>query len=228
MTAHTTDEGWEDRSHDGARPSGRIRVLLVDDHHIIREGVKAVAHAQAGIDIVGEGGSVAEVLPLIRAHRPDVLLLDLQLRHESSIDVIREVRRRYERPRVVVLTSHSEEEYVIAAVSAGAQGYVGKHAEPAQIFEAVRAVHNGRRYIAAEVSCGVFDARDGATFTTREHAVLTLLSRGERNKAIGALLGIAEETVKTHVKNILTKLGATSRTEAARKAIDSRIVKRDD
>lgn len=212
----------------GPRDAGRIRVVLVDDHQIIREGVKAVAHAEAGIDIVAEGGSVSEVLPLIRAHHPDVLLLDLRLRNESSFDVIREVRRQYERPRVVVLTSHAEEEYVIAAVSAGAQGYVGKHAEPAQIFEAVRAVHHGRRYIAAEVSSGALEARDGATFTTREHAVLTLLARGERNKAIGALLGIAEETVKTHVKNILSKLGATSRTEAARKAIESRIVKSDD
>lgn len=206
--------------------SRRIRVLVIDDHWIIREGLRAVARCQTGIEISGEGGCASEVMPLFLAHRPDVLLLDLQLGTDSGLTVLRNLLAEHPAARVVVLTNYSDEAHVCAAISAGAHGYVLKEADPAQIFDAIRAVHGGRRYLAPEISFALTPQRRTPILTTRERDVLDLLVRGERNKCIGSLLGLAEETVKSHVRNILRKLGACSRTEAARKAVEGSLVNR--
>lgn len=204
--------------------SPQIRLVVIDDHRVIREGLRAVARSQAGIRIVGEGGCASEVMALFLEYRPDVLLIDLQLGSDSALRVIRELRAEQPAARVVVLTHYADEAHVSAAIAAGAHGYVLKAGEPAQIFDAVRAVHSGRRYLAPDVSFALAQVPDAPVFTTRERDVLDLVARGERNKRIGSLLGISEETVKSHVRTILGKLGASSRTEARRKAVEGSIV----
>lgn len=207
------------------QPAAPIRLLIVDDHSIVRAGVRAVLGRHADIEVVGEGGEAAEVLPLFRTCRPHVVLLDLQLRNGGSgIDAIHALRRHDPDSRVVVLTNYSDEEHVFGAIAAGAQGYVLKHAEPAQIVDAIRSARAGCRYIAPEASFRLVERVHNSSLTGREQDVLTLLVRGDKNKRIAAILGVAEETVKSHVKNIFGKLGATSRTEAASKAVQRGIV----
>jgi len=203
-----------------------IRLLVVDDHSIVRAGIRALMRPHADIEVVGEGGDAGEVLTLFRACSPHVVLLDLQLRDGGSgTDAIRALRQHDPRSRVVVLTNYDDEEHVCGAIAAGAQGYVLKHAEPAQLVDAIRSAHAGLRYLSPEASCRLVDHVHNSPLTTREQEVLGLLARGDKNKRIAAILGVAEETVKTHVKNILGKLGATSRTEAANKAVQRGIVR---
>lgn len=207
----------------------RIRLLVLDHHPVVRAGVRAVMEALAAdIEVAGEGVAADEVVALFRACRADVVLLDLHLRDGSSgVDAIRMLRRHEPSSRVVVLTDDDGEEHVYGAISAGACGYVLKDAEPAQIVDAVRSAHAGRRYLSAEASFRLADHAYSAPLTAREHEVLALLARGDKNRRIATRLGVTEQTVKTHVKNILSKLGASSRTEAARKAVLRGIVRAD-
>jgi DNA-binding NarL/FixJ family response regulator len=207
----------------------RIRLLLVDDHEIVRVGLRAMLQPHVDIEVVGEGDRAADVVPLFRSTGANVVLLDLQLRGDASgVDAIRELRRFDATSRVVVLTNYSDEEHVFGAIAAGAQGYVLKYAEPAQIVDAVRSAHAGYRYIAPEASSRLAEHAHNSPLTDREHDVLKLLARGDKNKRIAAILGVAEETVKTHVRNILSKLGASCRTEAANKAVQRGMVRAGD
>jgi DNA-binding NarL/FixJ family response regulator len=201
-----------------------MRIVVLDNQPIVRSGLRALLGAQAGFEVVGEGTAATDALPLFRAARPDVVLMDLQLRNGSGVDAIRALRGAEADSRVVVLTNCSDEANVWAAIAAGAQGYVLKDAEPARIVDALRAVHEGRRYLDPEASLRLVEHVHGSAMTSREQQVLELLAAGARNKTIALRLGITEVTVKGHMKNILGKLGAQGRTEAVSKAIQRGLV----
>lgn len=219
---------------DGARP---IRVALVDDHRIVRRGLRSFLEAQPDLLIVGEASSGEELLPHLAADAwaPDVILMDLLM--PGGMDGIEATRRAREvRPqtRVVVLTSYADDAGVIAALRAGATGYVLKESEPELLVSAVRSAATGRSVLDPMVAATVVQglnppvAGRGAALTSRELAVLRLLARGLLNKEIADQLSIGEETVKTHVGNILGKLGVSHRTEAAVYALRQRLVPLDD
>ncbi|MDQ3282689.1 MAG: response regulator transcription factor, partial [Acidobacteriota bacterium] len=176
-----------------------IRIVTVDDHCVVRAGLRAILRPHADLEVVGEGASAEEVLPLVHSCQPDVVLLDLQLGASgSSIGIISRLRQQERSVRVVVLTNYSDEEHVCGAIAAGAHAYVLKRADSGEIIDAVRSVHSGRRYIAAEASCRLADhTAQPSPLTDREQEVLGLVARGDRNKRIAALLGVGEQTVKT-------------------------------
>jgi DNA-binding NarL/FixJ family response regulator len=196
-----------------------IRVMIVDDHAIVRQGLRMLIGDQGGMEIVAETGDAGDVPSLFASSRPDVVLLDLRLRDGSGEHAIRRLHADFPAPRVVVLSNYGGEEHVFRAIAAGANGYVVKDDDPSHILLALRAVFAGRRYLSPEASARLADHVHDSSLTTREAEVLTQLVHGQRNREIAAVLSIAEETVKHHVKNILGKLGARDRTSAAREAI---------
>lgn len=197
----------------------RITIMIVDDHEIVRQGLKAVIGAQRDMEIVAETGQAHEVVPLFAGSRPDLVLMDLRLRGGSGLDAIRALRATFAASRIVVLSNYGSEEHVFQAIAAGAQGYLMKDGDASQIVDALRAVHRGQRYLSTEASSRFIDHVHRSSLTRREDEVLALLVHGTRNRRIADALSICEETVKGHVKNILVKLGARDRTEAASEAI---------
>ena len=207
---------------EGARPPeqpARIGVMLVEDHAIVRQGLRTVIASQRDMQVVAETAGSDDVVGLFESSRPDVVVMDLRLRNGSGIDTIRTLRSKYVQSRIVVLSAYSSEEHVFRAIAAGAQGYVVKDDDPSHVVLALRAVHEGRRYLSPEASARLADHIHRSSLTSREEEVLTLLVHGGRNRAIADALGISEETVKGHVKNILSKLGVRDRAHAASEAI---------
>jgi DNA-binding NarL/FixJ family response regulator len=203
---------------------GKIGVMIVEDHAIVRQGLRTVIDAQPDMRVVGETGVADDAVSLFASSKPDVVVVDLRLRNGSGLDTIRALRSRYADSRIVVLSAYSSEEHVFRAVAAGAQGYVVKSDDPAHIVSALRSAHEGHRYLSPEASARLADHVHRSSLTGREQEVLALLVRGGRNRSIAAALGIAEETVKGHVKNILGKLGVRDRAHAASEAIRRGIV----
>ena len=193
--------------------------MVVDGHPIVREGIRALAATQPDLEVVAETAYAEDALWLYDRCRADVVLLDLQLRRGSGFDVLRALLQHDGQARIVVLTDLAEEEQVFRAISAGARGYVLKSDDTLQIVCALRAVSAGRRYLTPEAAERLAAHVPGSALTAREQQVLELLARGERNHRIATLLGVCDETVKGHIKNILAKLGARGRTEAVSKAI---------
>ena len=205
-----------------ARPPvqpARIGVMLVDDHAIVRQGLRTVIDAQHDMQVVAETAGAEDVVALFERSHPDIVVMDLRLRNESGVEIIRALRSKIASSRVVVLSAYSSEEHVFRAVAAGAQGYVVKSDDPSHLVLALRAVHKGHRYLSPEASARLADRVQRSALTRREQEVLVLLVRGGRNRAIAAALGIAEETVKGHVKTILSKLEVRDRAHAASEAI---------
>ncbi len=196
-----------------------IRVMVVDDHAVVREGLRMLLGSQGDMEIVAETGDGNEVGALFTRSHPDVVLIDLRLRAGCAVEAIRALHTQSPAGRVVVLSSYGGEEHVFRAIAAGASGYIVKDDDPSHIIQAVRAVCAGRRYLSPEASARLADRVHCSSLTAREEEVLALLVRGSRNREIADLLGIGQETVKGHVKNILSKLGVRDRAEAAREAI---------
>ncbi len=202
-----------------------IRLVIADDHQIVREGLRLFLDAQPDMEVVAEAANGREALAAVRQHRPDVLLLDLIMPEMDGLAVLRELANEDVGVKVLVLTSASDDRMVLPAVRAGAAGYVLKTISAAELAEAVRKVIRGEpvlhpeitRMLMREVRRGP-GAVAGETFTQRELDVLSLLAHRLTNKEIAAELGISETTVKTHVRNILSKLGVSTRAEAARYA----------
>jgi two-component system NarL family response regulator len=205
----------------------RIRLMIVDDHSIVRHGLRALFSSRADVEIVGEAATRDEAIAVGCSTRCDVALVDMRLRDSSGIDVIRALAARCPQTRSVVLTNYGAEHDVHEAILAGARGYVLKHAEPSEIVDAVRAVSAGRRYFSPEAEAILGSPEASSPLTDREQQVLELLVPGTRNRVIARLLGVAEETVKKHVRNIFSKLDAKDRTEAVTKAIRRGLVRMD-
>lgn len=194
-----------------------IRILVVDDHPVVREGLIAMLGTQPDLAVVGEGGSGPEAVDAAVRLGPDVLLLDLELPGFDGVEVIRRLRGRQQSTRVVVLTAFDRDEQILGAIRAGAEGYLLKGAPREELFRAIRVVHQGGSLIAPVVASKLLrQVRDDpSALTAREGEVLRLLAEGRSNKAIGRSLFVSERTVKFHVSSILAKLGVANRTQAA-------------
>jgi NarL family two-component system response regulator LiaR len=209
-----------------------IRVLIVDDHAVVREGLRAFLALQDGLEVVGEACDGEEAIERATELRPDVILMDLVMPRLDGVGAMRELRIQAPASRVIVLTSFLDDDRLLPAIQAGAAGYLLKNAEPAEIARAVHAAHAGETIIDPTVASRLVRAlADGARpvteadrLTRREREVLELITRGRSNKRIALELGISEKTVKTHVGHLLAKLGVSDRTQAALLAVQHGLV----
>jgi NarL family two-component system response regulator LiaR len=216
-----------------------IRVAIADDHAVVRQGLRTFLELQDDVEVVGEAADGAQAVDLVAATEPDVVLLDLVMPRLDGIDAIKQIRARCPGTRILVLTSFADDHTVLPAVRAGAAGYLLKDVQPPELVSAIRTVHSGEALLAPAVATMLVEqlaAEDGANgtpeagphLTPRELEVLAELARGRANKAIAFELGVSERTVKTHVSNILGKLGFTDRTQAAVYAVEHGLVGRRD
>ena len=208
----------------------RISVLIVDDHPVVREGLRTFLELQEGLEIVGEAADGVEALEKVGQLVPDVVLLDLVMPRMDGITTIRQIRALSPSTRILVLTSFSENDKVFPAVKAGAHGYLMKDIRPVELAESIRLVYRGEPSLHPEIAKRLMDqlaqGEEEATeekLTLRETEVLRLIARGHSNKEIAAALYISEKTVKTHVSNILQKLHLADRTQAAIYAVRQEI-----
>ena len=210
-----------------------IRVLLVDDHAVVREGLRTFLELQDGIEVAGEAADGVEALEQVERLRPDVVLMDLVMPRLDGVGAMRRLRVHHPEARVVVLTSFLEDERLLPAMQAGAAGYLLKNAEPSELARAIRAADRGEAIIDPTVAARLVRALADASsrrvaeperLTRREREVLELIVGGRSNKRIALELGISEKTVKTHVGHLLAKLGVTDRTQAALMAVEEGLV----
>jgi DNA-binding NarL/FixJ family response regulator len=203
-----------------------IKVLIVDDHAVVREGLRAFLQLQDGIEVAGEACDGEEALVEADRLRPDVILMDLVMPKLDGVGAMRELRERVPASRVIVLTSFRDDDRLLPAIQAGAAGYLLKDVEPRELARAVRAAHAGEALLDPSVAARLVEAiaqgprgEPAVPLTRREHEVLELIARGFANKRIARELGISEKTVKTHVGHLLAKLGVSDRTQAALLAV---------
>ena len=222
MTAHPTDNPAGHPNGDAADPAP-IRVFLLDDHEIVRRGIKDLLESQGDIVVVGESGSAVEAASRIPALRPDVAILDGRLPDGTGIDVCREVRSVDPSIHALILTSYDDDEALFSAIMAGAAGYVLKQVRGHDLVDTVRRVAAGQSMLDPAVTAQVLErVRTGPQvdpsiqqLTPQEHRILELIGEGMTNRQIGATLFLAEKTVKNYVSSMLAKLGLSSRTQAA-------------
>ncbi|HEY2704398.1 MAG TPA: response regulator transcription factor [Candidatus Dormibacteraeota bacterium] len=202
-----------------------IRVVVVDDHWVVRQGLRLFLDQQDGIRVVGEAADGEEALVVVEALRPDVVLMDLLMPRLDGVETTRRIKQRFPRVEVVVLTTVVDGEAVVGAIGAGATGYLLKDSRGDALVTAVRAAAEGRVELSPEaarrLATSIRPRRAAEPLTPREREVLGLVAEGLANKEIGARLGIAEKTVKAHVTRVLDKLGVRSRTQAALVAVRS-------
>ena len=191
-----------------------IRILAVDDHPLLREGIAALVANQKDMKLVAEGSSGKEAIELFRSHMPDVTLMDLQMAEMGGIDAIIAIRSEFPDARIIVLTTYAGDALAQRALKAGAKAYVLKNHVRKDLLEAIRAVHSGVKRIHPVVAAEIAAHAADDALTAREVEVLSLIAEGKANKLIADALSISEETVKGHVKNILSKLDASDRTHA--------------
>ncbi|MGE3277754.1 MAG: response regulator [Vicinamibacterales bacterium] len=191
-----------------------IRVLSVDDHPLLREGVASLLAGQADLRLVAEASNGREAVDLFRLHRPDVTLMDLQMPEMDGVEAMVAIRQEFPSARIIVLTTYVGDVQVMRALQAGAQAYLLKSVLRKELPDAIRLVHAGHKRIAPEVATAVAEHAAADALSPREIEVLRLIAGGNANKVIAASLSITEETVKGHVKNILAKLAANDRTHA--------------
>ncbi len=211
---------------------GVIRVLIADDHAVVRQGLRTFLDLQADIDVVGEASDGEEAVAAAAEHAPDVILLDLVMPGLDGIGALRRLRETAPSSRVIVLTSFGEDERLFTALRAGAVGYLLKDVEPAELVRGIRTAHAGQSPLSPAVAARVIEelASGGSRgtsadeLTPRELEVLCLIARGRSNKRIALELGVAEKTVKTHVSHVLAKLGLSDRTQAALYAVREGLV----
>jgi DNA-binding NarL/FixJ family response regulator len=201
-----------------------IRVLCVDDHPLVRKGVAAIISNEADITLVGEASTGKQAIEMFRQHNPDVTLMDLRLPEVNGIEATRTIREEFPEARIIALTSYDGDQDIYRALEAGVRGYLLKEMVHSEVIRAIRTVHAGKRLIPTEVSQRLSEYFPDVALTPREVEVLTHVAKGLSNKEIADLLGTAPGTVKAHIQNILSKLGATDRTRAVTIALQRGII----
>ena len=205
-----------------------IRILIVDDHPVVRAGLTSMLGTQAELEVVGSASSGEEALSKLQQAAPDVLLLDLRMHGMSGVETLIAMKRVAHDTRVIILTSFETDEDIYRAVQAGAQGYLRKDTSLREMVEAIRTVHAGKKYIPRDIATRLAERMMRTDLTPREIEILKLVSKGPTNKEIGRALGISENTVKNHVNSIIEKLEVSDRTEAATTAIQRGLISVDD
>jgi two-component system, NarL family, response regulator len=195
-------------------PAAAIRILAVDDHQLIREGVARLIAQESDMQLVAEADGGREAIRQFRIHRPDVTLMDLQMPEVNGLDAITAIRRDFPEARIIVLTTYPGDALVLRALKAGAQAYLLKTTLNTELRGAIRAVYAGRKFLSAEASYELAEHATDDALTAAEIRVLRLIAAGSANKEIAAQLSLSEETVKGQVSRILAKLGARDRTHA--------------
>lgn len=201
-----------------------IRILLADDHPLLRDGVAGLMADQPDMELVGEASNGRETIDQFRKHRPDITLLDLQMPEISGIDALLAIRAESPDARIIVLTTYTGDVQILRALKAGAQAYLLKSTLRRELLDTIRVVHGGQRRIPAEVAVQLAEHAADDPLTSREIEVLRLIAVGKANKLVASDLAITEETVKGHVKSILSKLGACDRTHAVTIALKRGII----
>jgi DNA-binding NarL/FixJ family response regulator len=201
-----------------------IRILIVEDHHVVRQGLAALLKTVPDMTVVAQAADGAEGVRLFREHKPDVTIMDLRLPALSGVDAITQIRSEFPSARIIVLTTFDGDEDIYRALQAGARGYLLKDMFGEELMEAIRVVHSGRTRIPPAIAERLAERMGGPNLTNRELEVLQAIVAGKSNKEIAFGLGISEATVKTHINNILSKLGVTDRTQATTAALQRGIV----
>jgi DNA-binding NarL/FixJ family response regulator len=202
----------------------QIRVLCVDDHPLVRKGIASILANEANIQLIAEAANGREAVDLFRKHRPDVTLMDLRMPEIDGVGATKAIRDEFPDARIIALTSYDGDQDIYRALEAGVRGYLLKEMVHTEVLRAIRTVHSGKRLIPPEVSDRLSEYFPQIALTAREVEVLALVARGLGNKEIGDQLGTAAGTVKIHVQNILSKLGAADRTHAVTLAIQRGIL----
>lgn len=192
-----------------------IRILAVDDHPIVRQGVAVLVGTQADMTIVAEASNGREAIQQFRKHRPDITLMDLQMPEMDGLDALSAIRGEFPDARIIVLTTYTGDVQILRALKSGAYGYLLKNTFHKELVDTIRAVHAGKKTLSPEASYQIAEHSMDEALTPAEVTVLKLIAAGNANKQIADELSITEETVKSRVKNILSKLGAQDRTQAA-------------
>jgi DNA-binding NarL/FixJ family response regulator len=195
-------------------PVHRIRVLMVDDHPLLREGIAAVLGAEADIDVVGEAASGDEAIAQFRIFRPDVTLMDIQMPGMNGIETMSAIRNEFAGARFIILTTYQGDVQALRALKAGASGYLLKSMLRKELLETIRTVHAGKRRIPPEVAAELADHVTDDSLTEREIEVLRRVAAGTSNKVIASNFSVSEATIKSHMKSIMAKLDANDRTHA--------------
>jgi len=212
----------------------KVRLLIADDHEIVRKGLRALLETRAEVEVVGEAANGREALSKAAQYRPDLILLDLVMPGKDGLEVIKEIKNNFPSVKILVLTSYSEEEKLAQALKEGALGYLLKDSSPEELLEAIKEVSQGKTHLSPELAFRVIRLMTGKTtplsnsefLTKRELEVLNLLAQGLSDREIAQRLFISPRTVGTHVSNILTKLGVKNRTQAVLLAQEKGLVKK--
>jgi DNA-binding NarL/FixJ family response regulator len=194
---------------------GPIRILVVDDHPVVRQGIAGLVAVHSDMSLVAEASNGREAIQQFRAHHPDITLMDLQMPEMGGFDAMIVIRGEFPEARIIVLTTYAGDAQILRALKAGARAYLLKNSLHKELLETIRAVHAGKKALSAEASYQLAEHATDDALTPAEVRVLRLIGEGNANKEIAAQLSISEETVKGQVRNILSKLGANDRTHAA-------------
>lgn len=195
-----------------------IKVMVVDDHQLVRVGIATVVNQQPDMTIAAEADGGPRVLELYRQHRPDVVLMDLRLHGDSGARLTAAIRAEFPQARVLVISNYEGDEDIHQALAAGAMGYLFKSVVEDELIDAIREVNAGRTYLPKGVTARLQE-KNGVPLTRREHDLIELLGKGLSNRELGQVLGVSEDTVKTHLKNLFRKLEVSDRAEAVREGL---------
>ncbi|MBN3879137.1 MULTISPECIES: response regulator [unclassified Nostoc] len=205
--------------------SATVRILIVDDHAIVRQGLAAMIENEPDMTVVGQAGNGQDALDRYRQLQPDITLMDLRMPHMSGVDATIAICAEFTHARIIVLTTYDGDEDIYRGLRAGAKGYLLKDAEPDALLNAIRIVHSGQQYIPSEVAAKLVQRMNNPELSDREREVIHLMVDGLSNHDIGVALNITESTVKFHINRILSKLGVSDRTQAVVTALKRGLAK---
>jgi DNA-binding NarL/FixJ family response regulator len=204
--------------------NSKIRIMVIDDQAVVRQGFVALINTVPDMEVIAEGINGQQAIDLFKQHTPDVTLIDLRMPVVGGVEAITAIRHNFPEARLIVLTTYDGDEDIYRSLQAGARGYLLKDVFFEELETAIRAVHGGSRHIPAAIAMRLAERMASSDLTSREMEVLELIVRGQSNKEIGVSLRISEATVKSHINNILSKLGVTDRTQAVTTALQRGLV----